>query len=138
MFDLPEDHSFTSNILSLCIQPDEGIHLAFEAKVPDSTEETRSVNMDFHYSESFGEGALPEAYERLLLDAMRGDASLFARSDEIELAWGLLDPILQCDGLAEASPLTAYEVGSWGPEEAEALLACDGRTWRTGCMHDCE
>ncbi|MFC1879091.1 glucose-6-phosphate dehydrogenase [Chloroflexota bacterium] len=139
MFDFPDDYAFTSNILSLCIQPDEGIHLKFEAKVPDSTQETRSVNMEFHYRESFGGEVLPEAYERLLLDAMRGDASLFARSDEIELAWSLIDPLIQGGDLPEVSPLTAYDPGSWGPEEADQLLAADGNVWRVGCAsHDCD
>jgi len=134
LFDLPDDYKLTPNILSLCIQPDEGIHLRFETKVPDSTQETRSVDMDFHYRASFGGHSLPEAYERLLLDAMRGDASLFARSDEIELAWKLIDPLVQSntqDGLPE---VTAYDPGSWGPEEADELLGRDGRAWRMGCM----
>jgi glucose-6-phosphate 1-dehydrogenase len=133
MFNLPTNYVFTPNFLTLCIQPDEGIHLKFETKVPDSAQETRSVDMEFHYRESFGGLALPEAYERLLLDALRGDASLFARSDEIELAWGLVDPVIQgCMG-SEAAPLTAYEPGSWGPPEAGELLARDGRVWRMGC-----
>jgi glucose-6-phosphate 1-dehydrogenase len=135
MFDLPDDYEFTSNILSLCIQPDEGIHLEFEAKVPDSAEETRSVNMEFHYDESFGSGSLPEAYERLLLDALKGDASLFARSDEIEQAWGLIDPVIQGGLSPEAPPLEVYDPGSWGPEEADELLARDGNIWRSGCEH---
>jgi len=139
MFDLPQDYNFTPNILSLCIQPDEGIHLKFEAKVPDSAQETRSVDMDFHYRESFGGDALPEAYERLLIDAMRGDASLFARSDEIELAWKLIDPIIAGDTLLEAPPLSDYQPGSWGPQEADELLNRDDNTWRMGClMHGCD
>ncbi|MBN1148014.1 MAG: glucose-6-phosphate dehydrogenase [Anaerolineales bacterium] len=135
MFDLPDDYLLTPNILSLCIQPDEGIHLRFETKVPDSTEETRSVDMDFHYSGSFSGVALPEAYERLLLDVMRSDASLFARSDEIELAWRLIDPLLKSNDAIPAPPIVAYEPGSWGPEEADELLARDGRVWRTGCLY---
>jgi glucose-6-phosphate 1-dehydrogenase len=138
MFDLPDDYEFTSNILSLCIQPDEGIHLNFEAKVPDSAQETRSVNMEFHYRSSFGDGAIPEAYERLLLDAMRGDASLFARSDEIELSWSLIDPVIQAGETPKVLPLTDYEPGCWGPEEATQLLKRDGHIWRVGCaMQDC-
>ena len=73
MFQLPADFCFTPNILSLCIQPDEGIHLQFETKVPDSQMDLRSVDMEFHYSSSFGDDAIPEAYERLLMDALRGD-----------------------------------------------------------------
>jgi len=133
MFDLPAGYIFTSNILSLCIQPDEGMHLKFEAKVPGSGQEARSVNMDFHYRSSFNNIQLPEAYERLLLDAMKGDASLFARSDEIELSWKLIDPLTRISQLPDAPELLDYEAGSWGPEEADALLARDGRVWRMGC-----
>jgi len=136
MFDLPADYELTPNILSLCIQPDEGIHLRFETKVPGSAQETRSVDMDFHYRSSFNQ-ELPEAYERLLLDAMRGDASLFARSDEIELAWTLIDPLTQTASSPETSSVISYEYGSWGPPEAEALLRRDGQIWRMGCLqHD--
>lgn len=94
MFHLPEGSDFSPNILSMCIQPDEGIHLRFEAKQPDSSQEMRSVDMDFHYRSSFNE-SLPEAYERLLLEALDGDASLFTRSDGIEASWKMVDPIIQ-------------------------------------------
>jgi glucose-6-phosphate 1-dehydrogenase len=134
LFHLPDDYVLTPNILSLCIQPDEGIHLRFETKVPDSTEETRSVDMDFHYSASFSDRPLPEAYERLLLDAMRGDASLFTRSDEIELAWKLIDPLVQSNPRQGTHEVIVYDPGSWGPEEANELLARDGRTWHMGCL----
>jgi glucose-6-phosphate 1-dehydrogenase len=133
MFDLPQDGDFTSNTLSLCIQPDEGIHLRFETKVPDSAQDTSSVDMEFHYRSSFGDQALPDAYERLLLDALHGDAALFTRSDEIELAWGLIDPVLQTWETPGAPPLATYQPGSWGPAEAEALLGPNGRRWRVGC-----
>jgi glucose-6-phosphate 1-dehydrogenase len=128
----PEDEP-TPNILSLCLQPDEGIHLRFEAKEPGAGMRTRSVDMDFHYAEDFGAGTLPEAYERLLLDAMQGEASLFARADEIELAWGLIDPILAGCDQPDAPPLAVYEPGSWGPAEADELLARDGRGWHYHC-----
>ncbi len=136
MFEFDED-GFSPNILSLCVQPDEGIHLKFEAKIPDARQ-TRSVDMEFHYRDSFGDGRLPDAYERLLLDAIKGDASLFTRSDSIEAAWRLMDPILQGWGQRpQASPLAAYASGSWGPAAADALLARDGRVWRHGCgEHD--
>lgn len=133
MFELPEDSAFTSNILSICIQPDEGIHLKFETKLPDSAQETRSVDMEFHYRSSFGAGALPDAYERLLLDALNGDASLFARSDEIELAWKLVDPVVQGWEAPGAPELVPYAPGTFGPGEADALLARDGRAWRMRC-----
>jgi glucose-6-phosphate 1-dehydrogenase len=133
MFDLPEDYELTSNVLALCIEPDEGIHLKFETKVPDSEQEMRSVDMEFHYRSSFGHEMLPDAYERLLLDALKGDASLFARSDGIENAWRLIDPVLRGWETPDAPPLASYEPGTWGPREADALMARDGRAWRTGC-----
>jgi glucose-6-phosphate 1-dehydrogenase len=135
MFHLPEGSDFTPNILSLCIQPDEGIHLRFEAKLPDSDQEMRSVDMDFHYRSSFNE-PLPEAYERLILDALEGDASLFTRSDAIEASWRLIDPILQGWETHDTPPLVIYPTGSWGPEEANQLLERDGNLWRQGCMDD--
>jgi glucose-6-phosphate 1-dehydrogenase len=134
MFPLPPGEDITPNVLSLCLQPDEGIHLHFEAKEPGAGMQTRSVDMEFHYAEDFGTGALPEAYERLLLDAMQGDASLFARADGIEMAWGLIDPILVGWERPDAPPLVFYEPGRWGPAEAEDFLAREGRVWRRGCM----
>jgi len=136
MFHLPETSDFTPNILSLCIQPDEGIHLRFEAKVPDSDQEMRSVDMDFHYHSSFNGTLLPEAYERLLLEALQGDASLFTRSDELEAAWRLVDPVLQGWGDQNAPPLVSYKAGDWGPDEAEQLLARNGHLWRQGCVDE--
>lgn len=136
MFDPTADEScFSPNILSVCIQPDEGIHLKFEAKVPGSVMDTRSVDMEFHYRSSFGDGPLPEAYERLLLDALNGDASLFTRSDEIEAAWRLIDPVLHGWEEDGAPPLVIYPKGSRGPKEADAFMARDGHTWLEGCEH---
>jgi glucose-6-phosphate 1-dehydrogenase len=133
MFRLPAGSELTANILSLCIQPDEGIHLRFEAKVPDSGQSMRSVNMDFHYSSAFGDSPLPEAYERLLVDAIHGDASLFTRSDEIELAWKLIDPIAKGLDTANRETVVTYDQHSWGPAQADDLLARDGRRWRLEC-----
>ena len=133
MFRLPDGRDFTPNILSLCIQPDEGIHLRFEAKLPDSNQEMRSVDMDFHYRSTFT-GSLPEAYERLLLEALDGDASLFTRSDGIEATWQVIDPILQGWEGQNIPPLVIYPEGSWGPGEADLLLIRDGRLWRLGCV----
>ncbi|MFC2015584.1 glucose-6-phosphate dehydrogenase [Chloroflexota bacterium] len=127
------DNEISPNVLSLCLQPDEGIHLRFETKKPGAGMRTRSVDMEFHYAEDFGVAALPEAYERLLLDAMQGDASLFAREDEIELAWGLVDPVLEGWEQPDASPPASYEPGSWGPVEADELLDRHGRAWLRGC-----
>jgi glucose-6-phosphate 1-dehydrogenase len=129
MFPMEPSHKMTSNMLVLYLQPDEGIHLRFEAKAPDTVAETRSVDMEFNYAESFGQAAIPEAYERLLLDALQGDASLFTRADEVETAWSLIDPILQTWETDQTPPLAVYEPGSWGPAEADALLERDGRKW---------
>jgi len=132
MFPLPPGRDLTPNVLSLCLQPDEGIHLLFEAKEPGAGMRTRSVDMEFHYADDFDRD-LPEAYERLLLDALQGDAALFARADEIELAWGLIDPILERWQQPEAPPLAPYDQGSWGPAEADALLDGKTRSWIWGC-----
>jgi glucose-6-phosphate 1-dehydrogenase len=132
MFPLTPEDEITPNILSLCLQPDEGIHLRFEAKKPGAGMITRSVNMEFHYAQDFAE-SLPEAYERLLLDAMQGDASLFARADEIELAWGLIDPILARWEQPDAPPLAFYDETSWGPGEADDLLDTEMRSWLQDC-----
>jgi len=133
LFNGQNNGSFTPNTLSICIQPDEGIRLKFEAKVPDSPRETRSVNMVFQYSTDFGEYEIPEAYERLLLDALNGDASLFTRSDEIETLWGIVNPILEGWQAPHAPPVVTYPPGSWGPPEADELLARSGHVWRVGC-----
>jgi glucose-6-phosphate 1-dehydrogenase len=109
------------------------MHLRFETKVPDTEAELRSVDMEFHYAEGFEGVVIPEAYERLLLDALHGDASLFARGDGIELSWRIIDPIVTGWSEAHAPPLAIYERGSWGPREAEELLARDGRAWLRGC-----
>ncbi len=117
------------NVLILYLQPDEGVHIRFEAKAPDTVAETRSVDMEFHYSEEFGQTAIPEAYERLLLDAIQGDAALFTRADEVETAWSLIDPILQAWETPRTPPLAAYKPSRWGPAEAYDMLARDGRRW---------
>ena len=138
MFSLPDESQFLPNILSLCIQPDEGIHLGFEAKLPNSSQAMRAVDMDFHYRTAFNNVALPEAYERLLLDALDGDASLFTRSDSIESSWRLVDPVIQGWEKEGVPELLSYPQGSWGPAEADALMARDGRRWRLGCQDDNE
>ena len=121
------------NLLALRIQPDEGILLRFAAKVPELGLDVRSVNMDFTYGSSFTTEA-PEAYETLILDAMLGDASLFARADEVEAAWAIVTPIDQAwaawDAAGDSSDLDHYEAGTWGPEAADRLLQRDGRRWR--------
>jgi glucose-6-phosphate 1-dehydrogenase len=133
MFPLPPGERISPNVLSLCIQPDEGVHLCFETKTPGAGMRTRSVDMTFHYAQDFGEAVLPEAYERLLLDALQGDAALFARSDEVDLAWSLIDPLLRAWEAPDAPPPAIYEPGSWGPEEAAAMLAAQKREWYQDC-----
>jgi glucose-6-phosphate 1-dehydrogenase len=133
MFPLSPDYEITSNMFALCIQPDEGIYLRFEAKVPDTEADMKSVDMEFHYRNAFGPAAIPEAYERLLLDALRGDPSLFTRDDRNELTWRLLDPIIAAWQAPDAPPLALYEPGTWGPAEADEFLARDGRAWLRGC-----
>jgi glucose-6-phosphate 1-dehydrogenase len=117
------------NVLVIRIQPDEGISLRMMAKIPGTSLRIEPVKMDFHYGTSFGK-ASPEAYERLLLDAMSGDATLFARRDEVEEAWAFIDTIENAWSGKDLPPLTYYPAGSWGPEEADELLARDGRAWR--------
>ncbi|HLO32506.1 MAG TPA: glucose-6-phosphate dehydrogenase [Anaerolineales bacterium] len=130
LFPGSENNHLTPNMLVLYLQPDEGMHLRFEAKVPDTGSKMRSVDMEFHYADSFGKTAIPEAYERLLLDVLTGDASLFTRADEVETAWGLIDPILQV-WEAQKQPLAFYEPGSWGPKESDELLGGEKRKWST-------
>jgi len=124
----PENVALTPNHLTLRIQPNEAIHLSFATKMPGAGMRVEPVDMEFHYDDRFEETALPEAYERLLLDALQGDASLFIRADEIELAWRIIDP------LTEAGQLIPYPVGSWGPPEAEALIAREQSAWHTECV----
>jgi len=136
MFDLPVGVDLEANTISMGIQPDEGIHLSFQAKVPGSAQDLRDVEMEFHYRDSFGIEELPDAYERLLLDACEGDASLFTRSDEIEQAWLIVDPIVQAWSAPDGPPLAVYEPGSKGPSEEDAFMARDGRVCRRGCRWD--
>jgi glucose-6-phosphate 1-dehydrogenase len=118
------------NVLVIRIQPDEGISLRMLAKIPGTSLRIEPVKMDFHYGTSFGK-ASPEAYERLLLDAMSGDATLFARRDEVEEAWTFIDPIEEAWHTKNDAPeLYFYPAGSWGPEAADDLLARDGHAWR--------
>ena len=117
------------NVLVVRIQPDEGISLRMQAKIPGTSLRIEPVKMDFHYGTSFGKPS-PEAYERLLLDAMSGDATLFARRDEVEEAWAFIDPIEEAWQKQKEKGLYFYAAGSWGPDEADELLARDGRAWR--------
>jgi glucose-6-phosphate 1-dehydrogenase len=114
--------------LLLRIQPDEGISLRFGAKVPGHSFRVRSASMDFSYGESFPEES-PEAYERLMLDALIGDPTLFIRSDEVEHSWRIVDPIIN-HWANDSRPIPTYEAASWGPYEADRLLERSGRAWR--------
>jgi len=123
------------NVLSLCLQPDEGIHLRFQAKEPGAGMRTRPVDMGFHYRDHFGGGALPDAYERLLLDVLQGDPSLFPCAEEIELAWTVIDQVVDRWESPAAAPPITYEPGSWGPGEADVMLEEDDRRWHSACVH---
>ncbi len=114
------------NQLVVRVQPDEGVTLRFGSKVPGSAMEVRDVSMDFLYGESFTESS-PEAYERLLLDVLIGDKTLFPDHEEVELSWGVIDPLEQF--WADKKPY-AYRAGEWGPKEADEMLAREGRRWR--------
>jgi len=133
LFPLPEGARLRNNHLAICIQPDEGMHFRFEAKVPDTVAELRPVDMDFHYAQDFDGIQIPDAYERLLLDGLHGDPALFAREDEVELSWKIVDPVIRSFESGNAPPLELYERGTWGPEGAEDLLAREGRGWLLGC-----
>jgi glucose-6-phosphate 1-dehydrogenase len=115
------------NVLVLTVQPNEGVSLSIGAKIPGSRMAIRTVNMEFLYGTAFLSQS-PEAYERLIIDAMRGDATLFTRNDEVEAQWTICDPILKA-WEATPGPLAQYPAGSQGPAEAESLLL-GGHTWR--------
>jgi glucose-6-phosphate 1-dehydrogenase len=118
-----------ANELVIRIQPDEGIALRVLAKTPGPDVKLGPVTLDFHYGEVFG-GQTPEAYERLLLDAIHGDATLYARGDWVEQAWKILAPVLQAWEHSPPPDFPNYEAGSWGPAEADAFIAQDRGTWR--------
>ncbi|HLI54019.1 MAG TPA: glucose-6-phosphate dehydrogenase [Acidimicrobiales bacterium] len=127
-FSRSEAKDLKPNVLVLRIQPDEGVALRFAAKVPGQAFNVRDVVMKMTYGSAFLEDP-PEAYERLLLDAMIGDPTLFIRTDEVDQAWTIVDPILDA-WQSGAVPLAGYPAGSWGPRQAEELIERDGRHWR--------
>jgi len=128
LFNRSSDEVLDENVLVIRIQPDEGIALRMCAKLPGSSLRIEPVKMDFHYGTSFGK-ATPEAYERLLLDAMSGDPTLFARRDEVEQAWRFVDAVRAAWGDGEKD-LCFYSAGTWGPTEADHLIERDGFSWR--------
>ena len=117
------------NVLSIRIQPDEGFSLGISSKIPGPRVRIYPVQMDFHYGSTFG-GTSPEAYERLLLDVMVGDQTLFMRRDAVEAAWRWVMPILDRWSAQKTDALPAYSAGSWGPPEADRLIESTGRQWR--------
>ncbi len=118
-----------SNALVIHVQPDEGITMKFRAKLPGPAMHIRNVNMDFDYGASFGKKS-PEAYERLQLDAMLGDSTLFARGDMVEASWELMSPILEAWQEPAGDAFPNYEAGTWGPSESDNWLARADRQWR--------
>jgi glucose-6-phosphate 1-dehydrogenase len=126
-FGRQDTESLEPNVLVVRVQPEEGVSLKIGAKVPGSGFEVSSVNMDLLYGTAFLEEA-PDAYQRLLLDLMLGDPTLFIRADEAEGAWRILDPVMR--RWSEEKGVDFYPAGTWGPEEADELLGRDGREWR--------
>jgi glucose-6-phosphate 1-dehydrogenase len=124
-----QDGGITPNVLAMRIQPDEGIALRFTTKEPGQATILRDVAMDFRYGAAFGSNT-PEAYERLLLDSMRGEATLFTRRDEVEEQWAYIDNVFDAWRAEASAPPPLYAAGTWGPEQADDLLARDGRRWR--------
>ncbi|MEX2444008.1 MAG: glucose-6-phosphate dehydrogenase [Alkalispirochaeta sp.] len=137
LFDLPSCDGYTANTISICIQPDEGIHAKYQVKVPGAGNASRTVDMAFAYKDGFPDAPLPDAYERLLLDAIEGDASLFARSDGIRASWNIIDPVIKAwESDPDAPAMEQYAPGSWGPTGAEELLSRYGHSWHPGCLQE--
>jgi glucose-6-phosphate 1-dehydrogenase len=137
IFKQPPTHLFKSNaseekiepnVITMRIQPDEGISLRFGAKVPGPTTNVSQVDMHFSYADAFGKSSA-NGYERLLLDAMLGDATLFAHRDGVEATWALFTPILEAWAKGPNVNFPNYAAGSWGPEDTDKLLEQDGRSW---------
>jgi len=121
-----------SNRLVIQVQPAEGIQMHFQTKVPDAGMRMRQTDLNFNYQKEF-RGSMPEAYERLLLDALEGDASLFARADEVEAAWRICDPILEAWQTSDRPTLFMYDPGFWGPDECREWMLEQGREWFDTC-----
>jgi glucose-6-phosphate 1-dehydrogenase len=129
MFPLGPGQKIEPNVLAIRVQPDEGIALRFEVKVPGVEVKMVSVDMDFGYNEAFGEGS-HEAYETLLLDCMLGEATLFTRNDEVEAAWTVVDPIISFWNNKKPEHFPNYAAGSWGPAISDEFLGKLGAAWR--------
>jgi glucose-6-phosphate 1-dehydrogenase len=135
MFPMPAGTTIQCNRLILCIQPGEGIRLNFQTKVPDQGMVLHPADLEFQYGRAYPDVAIPESYERLIQDALMGDAALFMRSDEIERAWEIMDPLIAASESPAAPEPESYAVDSAGPAGAARLLAREGRPMlATGCQ----
>ena len=121
-----------ANRLVIQVQPGEGIQLHFETKVPDAGMKLRQTDLDFDFCREF-HSVMPGAYERLLLDALEADASLFARADEVEKAWEIVDPVLEYWKAHDQPSLFSYDTGQWGPIESTEWMARQNRQWFDSC-----
>ncbi len=130
LFNAQRDIPLEPNVLSIRVQPEEGLSLRIESKLPGPRVRIYPVEMDFSYREGYGTPT-PEAYERLILDVMAGDATLFMRRDGVEAAWQFVTPILDTWANSRQRYLPEYRAGTWGPLEADRLIEADGREWRT-------
>jgi glucose-6-phosphate 1-dehydrogenase len=131
MFPLPPGEVLQCNRMTLVLQPNEGIRLNFQTKVPDvDGVSLKPRDLSFSFKEAFAQNPIPEAYERLLLDAMQGDAALFMRADEIERAWEIMDPLIAATERPDAPDPEFYPLGSQGPACADRMIAADGRKWQ--------
>jgi glucose-6-phosphate 1-dehydrogenase len=130
LFNQNPDVPLEPTVLSVRIQPEEGLSMRIASKLPGPKVRIYPVKMEFNYGTSFG-GTSPEAYERLLLDVMAGDATLFMRRDAVETAWQFVMPILDHWERTRMRDLPEYQCGTWGPVEADRIIQPDGRSWRT-------
>ena len=131
MFPMPPGEVLSCNRLTIRLQPNEGIRMTFQTKVPDRERvELRPSDLQFNFRDEYGDSAMPQAYERLLLDAIHGDAALFMRSDEIERAWAIVDPVVAASERPDAPQPETYPAGSFGPQCSTDMLARDGRSWQ--------
>jgi glucose-6-phosphate 1-dehydrogenase len=130
LFNAHPDVPLEPTVLSLRVQPEEGLSMRIASKLPGPKVRIYPVKMEFNYASSFG-GTTPEAYERLILDVMAGDATLFMRRDAVETAWQFVMPIIDSWAKSHSRYLPEYRAGTWGPLEADRLIEADGRRWRT-------
>jgi glucose-6-phosphate 1-dehydrogenase len=131
LFNASPDVPLEPTVLALRVQPEEGISMRLASKLPGARLKIYPVKMEFAYGNAFGVSATPEAYERLILDVMAGDATLFMRRDAVELAWDFCMPILDRWQALRVRDLPEYQCGTWGPVEADRIIHADGRSWRT-------